>query len=151
MIDSDILCPTSRAVLGGAHYDASMSNDDEKGGGDATVAELTLEVLKGLRSDMRAGFDGLRADVQNTNARLDQTNARLDQTNARLEEAIGRLDRLERRQTEGEIRVATELTAIANGVAALTDLLAKKLDVRDQVADHEKRLTVVEVKLGIAS
>jgi hypothetical protein len=55
---------------------------------------------------------------------------------ARLDEAITRLDRLERRQTEGDIRVATELTAVANGVAALSDLLSRKL---------------VEIKLGIAS
>jgi hypothetical protein len=108
---------------------AFMSNERDKGESDATVAELTLEVLKGLRHDMRAGFEGLRGDVQSTNARLDQTNACLDQTNARLDEAIGRLDRLERRQNEGEIRVATELAAVANGVAALTELLSKKLEV----------------------
>ena len=129
---------------------------DEKEAG--SVAELTLEVLKGLRTDLNAGLNGLRADVQSTNARLDQTNARLDQTNARLDQTNSRLDetntrleRLERRQTEGEIRVATELTAVANAVGTLRDLLAQKLEVRDHVVDHEKRLVAVEKKLGIAS
>lgn len=119
--------------------------DEEEAG---SVAELTLEVLKGLRADLNAGLNGLRADV---NARLDQTNSRLDGTNARLDETNARLERLERRQTEGEIRVATELTAVANAVGTLKDLLAQKLEVRDHVVDHEKRLVAVEKKLGIAS
>lgn len=115
------------------------------------VAELTLEVLKGLRVELKAGLDGLRSDVQSTNARLDQTNSRLDQTNVRLDETNTRLERLERRQTEGEIRVATELTAVAVAVGTLKDLLAQKLEVRDHVIDHEKRLVAVEKKIGIAS
>ncbi len=101
------------------------------------VAELTLEVLKGLRVELKAGLDGLRSDVQSTNARLDQTNSRLDQTNARLDQTNSRLDetntrleRLERRQTEGEIRVATELTAVSVAVGTLKDLLTQKLEVR---------------------
>jgi ABC-type transporter Mla subunit MlaD len=57
------------------------------------VRDLTVEILKGIRDEIRhtnRGLDNLRADVDKLRTdlteRLDQTNARLDQTNARLDQ-----------------------------------------------------------------
>jgi len=39
---------------------------------------LTVEILKQIRSDLKEGLDGLRGEVQKTNERLEQTNSRLE-------------------------------------------------------------------------
>ncbi|HEV3191011.1 MAG TPA: hypothetical protein VGY54_10965 [Polyangiaceae bacterium] len=92
--------------------------------------DLTIEILKGIRDE-----------IHETNTRLDETNTRLDvlrgDTNARL-------DRLGRRQTETEIRLSSELVAVVGAVHEVRDLLAEDRALRNQVSDHERRLTVVE-------
>lgn len=70
-----------------------------------------------------------------------QTNERLDQTNDRL-------DRLERRQTETEIRLATELTAVVGAVHELRDAVLSDRDLRRTVDDHEQRLRAIERRTG---
>ncbi len=72
-------------------------------------------------------------------ARIDTTNERLDQTNDRLE-------RLERRQHETEVRVTTELIAVAQTVRDLSKLVAEDRQLRKQVTDHEKRINKLEVR-----
>lgn len=94
----------------------------------------TLAVLKQIRDA-----------VTQTNARLDQTNECLDQTRADLSD---RLDRLERRQTETEIRLATELTAVVGAVHALRDAVLADRDLRRTIADHEQRLSAIERRTG---
>lgn len=101
------------------------------------VPALTLEVLRGLRADMRDGLAAVRSEIAQTNLRLDKTNERLD--------------RLERRQAETEIRLSTEIVALAQAVGDVRTLLQTRLEVRDKVVDHEHRLSAVEKKLGIAS
>jgi hypothetical protein len=81
--------------------------------------DLTIEILKDIREEGR------------------KTNTRLDTTNERLE-------RLERRQTESEIRLATELVGVAGAVREVRDLLRDDLSVRARVEDHERRLSAVE-------
>jgi|HubBroStandDraft_4_1064222.scaffolds.fasta_scaffold343647_2 chromosome segregation ATPase len=85
--------------------------------------DVTLEVLKGIRDELRG------------------TNARLDTTNMRLE-------RVERRQAETEVRLATELVALVGAVHEVRDLLREDQQLRDRVADHERRLTAVETRVG---
>ena len=72
----------------------------------------TLQVLREIRDQLR-----------DTNARLDQTNARLDGTNQRLERPEGGVEALQRRQSESEVRLATELVAVAKAVQEVRDLL----------------------------
>ena len=57
-----------------------------------------------------------------------------------------RVDRLERRQTEGEIRVSTELVAIAGVMREVRDELRADRDLRVRVDDHERRLRAIESK-----
>ena len=85
--------------------------------------DVTIEVLKGIRDELRG------------------TNARLDATNVRLE-------RVERRQADTEVRLATELVAVVDAVHEVRDLLRDDRQLRDRVADHERRLTAVETRVG---
>jgi septal ring factor EnvC (AmiA/AmiB activator) len=76
----------------------------------------------------------IRDEVRRTNEQLDVTNKRLGA--------------LERRQNETEIRLATELTAVAKAVIQVRDLLREDLLLSPRIDDHEKRLTTLERKLG---
>jgi hypothetical protein len=58
------------------------------------------------------------------------------------------LGRLERRQAEDSTRLATELVAVADAVIQVRDLLRDQRADRAQLDDHEKRLQVIERKVG---
>lgn len=90
------------------------------------MADLTIEILKQIRDA-----------VVETNSRVDQTNARLDETNTNLAT-------LARRQTETEVRLATEIVALASAVNGVRDVLHERLDDRTRVDDHERRIRALE-------
>jgi hypothetical protein len=83
----------------------------------------------------------IRDAVRQTNERLDRTNERLDRTNERL-------DALERRVSETEIRLVTELVAVARAVNDVRDLLRDERALAPRVEDHERRLLALEQKAG---
>ena len=56
----------------------------------------------------------------------------------------GKVDVLARRQTETEVRLSTELVAVTSAVNGVRDLLRDRLDQRDRVDDHERRLMALE-------
>jgi hypothetical protein len=98
---------------------------------------LTLEILKGIREELRVTREAL-------SARLDGTNARIDETNAAL-------SALREQQVHTEIRLSTEIVALSSAVRAVTELLrAPKDDValRARVEDHERRLGDLEKRTG---
>lgn len=64
--------------------------------------------------------------------------------NHRVDDTNERLDRLERRQTETELRLATELTEVAHAVHRLTDVVRADRELRSAVDDHERRLRALE-------
>ena len=96
--------------------------------------DLVLEVLKDIRSEIRSTKVEL-------GARIDATNQRLDGVKTELG---AHLDVLERRQTETEVRLATELVAVATAVRDVKDLLAARLDLSDKVQDLDRRVSVLE-------
>jgi DNA anti-recombination protein RmuC len=100
--------------------------------------DLSLAVLKQIRDA-----------VTQTNVRLDETreelSQRLDQTR---EELSQRLDHLSRRQTETEIRLATELTAVVGAVHSLREAVVADRDLRKTVESHEQRLSALERRTG---
>lgn len=79
----------------------------------------------------------IRDEIRSTNVRLDSTNERLDATNERLE-------RLETRQVASEVRLATELVAVVGAVRELRDTLVADRELRNDVADHERRIRALE-------
>ena len=99
--------------------------------------DVTVEILKSIRDEVQ----GLRADVHGLSAEVHGTNDRLDGTNDRL-------GRLERRQTETEVRLSTELVAVVGAVREVRDLLREDLGLRARVEDHERRITAVETRVG---
>ncbi len=67
-----------------------------------------------------------------------------------LREHGGRFERLEKGQVEMETRLASELTAVAGAMREIRDLLRDRLDDRDRVDDHEKRIRALEGGAGSA-
>ena len=106
--------------------------------------DVTVEILKSIRDEVQ----GLRADVHGLSAEVHGTNDRLDGTNDRLDGTNDRLGRLERRQTETEVRLSTELVAVVGAVREVRDLLREDLGLRARVEDHERRITAVETRVG---
>jgi chromosome segregation ATPase len=76
----------------------------------------------------------IRDEIKGTNHRLD-----------RLEEQVGGL---ERRQSESEVRLATELVTVARAVTEVRDLLRERLDVSDRMENHERRINALERRVG---
>jgi chromosome segregation ATPase len=103
--------------------------------------DLTIEILKGIRDEVRTTntrIEALRGD----------TNARFDETNQRLSEANQRLDRLERRHTETDVRLSTELVAVVGAVREVRDLLREDRILQGRVDDHERRIAAIETRVG---
>ena len=94
--------------------------------------DLTIEILKSIRDEMR----GMRADLSE---RIDRTNERLDTlertTNARFE-------RLERLQVEVETRLATQLVAVVGVLQEIKGALRE--GVATTLRDHERRIAALE-------
>ena len=89
----------------------------------SNTSDLTVRILSEIRDEIR----GTRADLS---AKIDQTNARLDL--------------LARRQTETEVRLATEIVALAGAVDRTNKLLRERLDDRDRIDDIDRRVTALE-------
>ena len=134
-----------------------------------TPSDVTIEILKGIRDEVRTLREDTNARLAETNGYLDRLDCRQIETNERLDrlerrqsetnehlqrlehrqaETNERLDRLEHRQTEGEVRLATEVVAVAGAVREVRDLLREDLAVKRRVDDHERRLVALEVLLS---
>jgi ABC-type transporter Mla subunit MlaD len=86
--------------------------------------DITIVVLREIRDEMR----GMRAELSE---RIDQTNVRLDA--------------MEHRQTETEVRLATELAGVIAAVNEVRDLLRDNLI--PVVKNHERRITAIESRI----
>jgi hypothetical protein len=96
--------------------------------------DVTIEILKGIRDEVRG-----------TNVRLDAINADLS---GRIDATNERLDRVERRQVESEVRITTELVALGGTLREMRDAFLEDRALRAQVADHERRIQSIEKKSG---
>ena len=101
------------------------------------MADITTQVLIEIRDEIRE----LRRD---TNHRLDLVNERIDVTNQSLEATNDRVGSIERRQTESELRIASEIVAVAGAVHELKDAVIAELRLSSRVEDHEQRLQALE-------
>jgi len=88
--------------------------------------DLTIEILRGIHEQTRLTKEGV------------------ERTNERVDHVVDRLERVERRQTESEVRLSTELVAVVGAVHEVRDLLREDRGLRDRVDDHERRLSAVE-------
>jgi hypothetical protein len=85
--------------------------------------DLTIEILKDIRNETR------------------KTNERVDALERTVTKEIGSV-RDEARQTE--VRLATELVAVAGAVREVRDLLREDRALRQRVDDHERRIAAME-------
>lgn len=83
------------------------------------MSDLNTPILESIRDELQK----LGSEVRETNARL---------------------DRLERRQTETEIRLATELTAVVGAIGDLKNAILEDRQLRATVLDHEARIRKLE-------
>ncbi len=93
--------------------------------------DITIEILKSIRDELHEGLVGVRGDLHEGLAGI-----------------TGRMDRVERRQTEADLRVATELVAIASAVREMRDAYREERALSHRVDDHERRLSDVEKRVG---
>ncbi len=100
------------------------------------MQDVTLEVLKGIRSDLA----GVREEVAGVRAEL---KSEMGELRSELKSEMGEL---RDRQTEMEIRLATELVAVVGAVRELRDVVVEDRFVRAQVADHEGRIRKLEAR-----
>jgi hypothetical protein len=87
------------------------------------MSDLSVEILKQIRDELK-------------------------ESNGRLERVETQLELLERRKTEAEIRLATELVAVVGAVRELRDPLLEDRKLRETVANHETRLAALERRTG---
>jgi uncharacterized coiled-coil DUF342 family protein len=106
--------------------------------------DLTIEILKDIRAEIRTTRETLAERIDATNSRLDVTNERLDVTNERLDSTIAQVGAL----VQGQTRVRTEILEVASAVQTLTTLFREDRQLRHHVDDHEKRLGSLERRTG---
>ena len=92
--------------------------------------DVTVEVLISIRDEIRS----TRTELRSTRTELSE---RIEETNTRL--AI-----LERVQVQSEVRLATEVVALAGVIQDLRDDLRADRALRHRVEDLEQRVTRIE-------
>jgi hypothetical protein len=93
--------------------------------------DITIEILKSIRDELHEGLAGVRHDLLEG-----------------LAGVTGRMDRVERRQTEAELRIASELVAISGVVREMRDAYREERALSHRVDDHERRLSEMEKRVG---
>lgn len=106
------------------------------------TADLTIEILKQIRDEIRVTRADLSARIDETNARLDQTNSRLDQTNSRLDQTNSRLDRVE----ETLLELAQQQRFVVKHLRASRK---RELRIEADVIELRKRVEAIESRLGL--
>ncbi len=100
--------------------------------------DITVEILKDIRDEMRQ----MRTDLT---GRIDQTNSRIDQTNANLEALR---EELPRRIVESEIRTSTAIADLAGTVRDMTQVLRASHDLAPRVARCEQDIAQLQRRVG---
>ncbi len=117
---------------------------------DTLVHDGTLRSKAGVRAArlLRACSPGgiLRTSDRRAMEPTDLTIEILKGIRDEIRGTNARLDGLERRQVEGETRIATEVIAVASVVREVRDLLREDRALSAQVDDHERRLKAIEAR-----
>src|SRR5271163_5255373 len=106
--------------------------------------DVTVEILRGIRDETRKTnerVDVLATEVKGIATQIKGLGTEMKEGFAAVAD---RVERVERRQTETEMRLATELVGVAGAVREVRDLLRDELALRDRVEDHERRIAAIE-------
>lgn len=121
-----------------------------------------LAVLEQIRDEAKrtnSQLESLEKRVEQTNSRLESLDNRLvfvekrvvtgfEELTGRLDAHVDRLDLLTRRQTDSELRLASEVLALADVTREVRDLLSVKLDDHQKVVEHEDRIRSLEDRIA---
>jgi chromosome segregation ATPase len=122
--------------------------------GEVSTVRAEVSGLRGEVSGLRGEVSSVRTELRNelhdglTGVRADVSSLREDLRDG-LAGVTGRMDRLEHRQTEADLRVATELVALAGVVREVRDAYREERALSHRVDDHERRLSDVEKRVGV--
>ena len=108
------------------------------------MSDLTTKVLIEIRDEIKA----TRRSRHEIKATRDDLRDEIRATNTRLDGVASRLDVVARRQTESEVRVATELVGVRDAVDRVVDLLRTDRSLRGDVDDLKERVANLERKTG---
>lgn len=99
--------------------------------------DLTVQILVGIRSDLQ----GIREELVRTASAIRDEVAQVS----------ARLERLERRQAEADVRVATELTSVAHALGALQSALVSEVrevkSIALEIRDERARMDALEARI----
>lgn len=104
---------------------------------------ITVEILKDIRKELQTTRDTLHQDLSDLCKEVNDVRQYGLETRDELRQTR---EQLVRRQTESEIRISSEIVAVASAVGEVRDLLRDA--VRNQLHDHERRITALEKKSG---
>jgi hypothetical protein len=107
--------------------------------------ELTIEILRGIRDETRKTnerVDVLGSEVQSLRGEVKESLREL------RTDLVDRIERVEQRETETELRLATELIGVAGAVREVRDLLREDRATRVRLEDHERRIAAIEAARG---
>jgi chromosome segregation ATPase len=127
--------------------------------GEARQTNQRLESLEGRVEQTNQRLESLEGRVEQTNQRLESLEGRVEFfekratrqfeiVSERIEEHVQRIDTLTRRQTDSELRLASEVLSLADVTREVRDLLSSKLDDHQTVIDHEERLRSLENQIA---
>jgi hypothetical protein len=97
------------------------------------MADITTQVLIEIRDEARKTNE----EVRHLNEEVRHLGEEARKTNVRLE-------RLERRQVEAEVRISTEIVAVAGAIREMKDAFLEDRRLQAQVGDHERRIQALE-------
>lgn len=103
--------------------------------------DVTIEILKDIRDEVRQ----TRIDLS---ARIDATNERIDATNERIHGTNDRIEGLSRRVVESEIRTATAIADLAGAVNEMTGVLRASHDLRPRLERCEQDIAELKKRVG---
>jgi hypothetical protein len=105
-------------------------------------SSITVEILKGIRDELREFRADANARFEGVNARLDNVDARIDTTNEGLEITIARLDANNERLEVVERTVldtARELRVLVGHVQAISELEPRVSRLEARVDELESK------------
>jgi hypothetical protein len=107
------------------------------------ASSVTVELLKGIRSDMR----GMRGDLHGVREEIQGVREEIQGVR---EELSHRIDHLTHRVVESELRTATAMTDLAGTVREMTAVLRVQSDLRPRVEKCEEDIASMKKRLPAA-
>jgi hypothetical protein len=112
------------------------------------ISLMDSEIISVLRE--------IRDESKQTNLRLESLEGRAEFLEKRLSHGlegikttlVESIDLLTKQQTEGELRLASEVVSLADVTRDVRDLLSGRLDDHRMVLEHEERLKSIENRIA---